>query len=952
MRRKKIFSTIMSIVLVVGLMPSLAFASEQNSEAEEKDVAASVEQPTDKQAKEDLVDSAAVEEPLPDSVLPQESNASSDASMQSEDNEIALYSVIGSQYVYDIDYQQVDESTKVQISLPNYQGLMSSGRADSVTVTAQMQYSGVVTRSASVTVSLEDVADPGALAVMDLGDYGKFSVSADFYKNGTLVHSGDAQTLGIVASEYNIAPVSATLPVTFFSLSLFGSNNIRYNSDGGIVPTIVMMERPSSWNWNSLPEGVYGLPYLSIDELTYQPASFGDASNLFRSHIGAMDQYVKDLYELNPSSKFNLYLVDYYLGIIQSSLYANGIPQNQYTVTVLSDGSFSYNKFGSVYSSSDPAATDVQLQSEWNSAKQYAYDTGSVKSGFQSWMSSSYLYAVLGCESNIQWWLARPALLESGADGNVFGKAAQSNAKVVRFYIDRALKDLQTTGGDAAVSEFKAMYNFSDSYFADAEKAGKDVMLFLGTTVGNEGGTFGDYARFAMTFYGDKYAYYYKGHPGTPTDMYPEKQAELDALGIKDVDSSIAAELILFFYPDIYLSGYQSSTYASLQDASRAKGMFNTSKAQGMQNESYAVMDWFMTPVGDNTDASIRQLCSNHKSYLIEFNDEYLKSVDYTIAIWDNEAGSISFYKQGDSGYELVRVQNGDTQQSDVKTIAPSFNRDKSIDISSASMSSGANAQIWSNNRSIAQRFNFIKQGDYYIVQSVNSGKVLDVSGAASYSGANVQQYDRNNSAAQLWSVIDNGDGTVSMQSVCNGLFLDVSGAGDYDGANLQVWEGNGSAAQKFYLNGDFQTVANGTYRIASKVATESKVLDITGAGLDAGVNLQLWESNGTAAQAFNLNYDSSTGYYSLANSNSNKVLDVQWASADLGANVWQYDDNGSTCQKWSVERNDDGTFSLYTAMGTGYCLDVDGAQSSNGTNVQMWESNGTNAQKWELLVA
>jgi hypothetical protein len=32
------------------------------------------------------------------------------------------------------------------------------------------------------------------------------------------------------------------------------------------------------------------------------------------------------------------------------------------------------------------------------------------------------------------------------------------------------------------------------------------------------------------------------------------KTQELESLGITDVDSSIAAELILFFYPDIYLT--------------------------------------------------------------------------------------------------------------------------------------------------------------------------------------------------------------------------------------------------------------------------------------------------------------------------------------------------------------------------------------------------------------
>ena len=66
------------------------------------------------------------------------------------------------------------------------------------------------------------------------------------------------------------------------------------------------------------------------------------------------------------------------------------------------------------------------------------------------------------------------------------------------------------------------------------------------------------------SIYGDDYLYYYKGHPNTPAGMYPQKQEQLDRLGLTDVDSSVAAELILFFNPEIGLSGYVSSTYLSL----------------------------------------------------------------------------------------------------------------------------------------------------------------------------------------------------------------------------------------------------------------------------------------------------------------------------------------------------------------------------------------------------
>lgn len=578
-------------------------------------------------------------------------------SVSSGENGIATYSVYGSSYAYQVDYEQQAESTTVTVTLPNLDSLISMDKADSLTIEASMSYNGTITRFVTKKITLEELEGLGGSFGMDFQDYGKFQAVAKFYKDGALVKTGDTQTIGITANEYNIAPVSATLPVTFFSLCLWGDNDIRHNADGGIIPTIMLFERPNAYNWNNLPEGTYGLPFVSKEDIAYQPSDFGDAASAFMSHSQAMADYVADLYEMNPSSKFNLYCVDYYLGLIQTILYANDIPDGQYAITVLSDGSWSYSEFSYIYDSENPQATHNELIAEWNEAKEYARENGTVRDGFYLAGPRAMMYAAVDSEPNAQWWLARPALLESTGDGNVFGKQVQNNTdKVVRFYIDRKLKSLQAEG-DQSISEFKSLYNFSDSYFADAEAAGKDVMLFLGTTIGNEAGGFADYAKFAMTFYGDKYAYYYKGHPGSPTDFYPEKQQELNRLGITDVDSSIAAELILFFYPDIYLSGYTSSTYASISNPDMAKGLFRITKADALSSTSgdYSTMDWFISPIGDSTNSDIRALCKGGTNYLVEFSDAYLDTVDYDIGIWNATTETIEYYRQADNGaYEFI----------------------------------------------------------------------------------------------------------------------------------------------------------------------------------------------------------------------------------------------------------------------------------------------------------
>ena len=86
--------------------------------------------------------------------------------------------------------------------------------------------------------------------------------------------------------------------------------------------------------------------------------------------------------------------------------------------------------------------------------------------------------------------------------------------------------------------------------------------------------------------------------------LSPKSRNSFDRLGITDVDSSVAAELILFFNPEIGLSGYGSSTYNS---ASAAEGLWNR---EGRGLEAGAVIDYSIwiglaSPITEDTDAAI-----------------------------------------------------------------------------------------------------------------------------------------------------------------------------------------------------------------------------------------------------------------------------------------------------------------------------------------------------------
>ena len=849
-------------------------------------------------------------------------------------------------------------TTIVTIANDNFSALLDSAEVDAVRITAQVIYKGQVTRETVVDKNLSEIRN-GAFNV-DFGNYGKFNVKVDYLLDGTVVKTAGSTAVGVTADTYNIAPVSATLPVTFFSLNLWGDQSIR--STG---PVIAMLERPNAYNWDELPEGrdgyygMYSIPYLSESDVSYQPGDFDQAGNLFNNRIGIVADYVHDLMELDPTSHINLYCVDVYARIIPRVLYANLIPEDQYSIFLLSDGSFSPIQFGKIYSSSDNAAVNAQHVKEWNEAKAATYRTGTLDPRLDDYgFYSSCIWALVDAEPNAQWWVARKDLIKSSGDDNAFGKTVQANDKLVQVNISNLLKtNIQPSEQNTA--EFKALYNFNDGYFKAAEENGKDVMMFLGTRVTSEQ-AFSEYARFAQLYYGDSYEYYYKGHPGTPSSLYPNKVKQLEGLGITDVDSSVAAELILFFNPDIYLSGYQSSTYASVPSG-MAKGMFEMTKAQGLAQPQYSDMDYWSSRITDATDATIKALSvSGHSNFLVEFSDDVSSAKGYDIAIWDATDSIAKFYKKEGTSYRLVDQSKSDYQKPAVEAgeyvIKSALSQRSVLDVAGGSQNDCANVQLYSYNGSAAQKWSVTFDDDgYATIKNVGSGKVLDAQYGNSSSGTNVWQYAGSDAnKAQKWRITANDDGTVSIVSALSStLAIDVSNGSSANGSNVQLWNSNGSRAQKFTfvatspkVSADGQAdIADGYYTFTTATDLKHK-LDVQGWSKSNGAPLQLWDSTDGENQAFWIQKQGN-GFYSITSAWSGKSLDVDSGCVMPGSKIQQWvfsEDNGN--QKWAIYANEGGSYTLRN-VASGLYLTLDGNRAGNGTAVVGSLANGLENQRW-----
>ena len=290
-----------------------------------------------------------------------------------------------------------------------------------------------------------------------------------------------------------------------------------------------------------------------------------------------------------------------------------------------------------------------------------------------------------------------------------------------------------------------------------------------------------------------------------------------------------------------------------------------------------------------------------------------------------------------------------------VYIIKSNLDNSKVIDITNASVDEGANVQLYSANSTIAQKFIFRANSDnYYTIENMKSGKVLTVDGenviqaAATEAGAT--------DGTQLWQVAKLASGNYSIISKATGNVLDVTDGETTDGTNIGVHANNGTASQQFILKETAKVTAtapieDGTYTINS-ILGKNLSLDVTGRSTQDGANTQLYTTNGTPAQSFTFERNADTGFYTIytgtVEGEGRKVLDVAGAGLVAGTNVNQWTANGTIAQQWLVIDNEDGTYSIASRC-NGLYLDISGAGTANGTNVQIWDNNGTNAQKFNL---
>jgi len=138
----------------------------------------------------------------------------------------------------------------------------------------------------------------------------------------------------------------------------------------------------------------------------------------------------------------------------------------------------------------------------------------------------------------------------------------------------------------------------------------------------------------------------------------------------------------------------------------------------------------------------------------------------------------------------------------------------------------------------------------WYNVVNVNSGSCLDDAGFSNQNGATLQQWACNNGgqANQRWQFRPTGDGYYEVHvQQAQALAWDVADWGTGNGSRVQLWTYGGGQNQQWKAI----SVGGGAYKFVGR--SSGKCLDVPGASKSNGVQLQIYDCNGTAAQSFKL---------------------------------------------------------------------------------------------------
>ena len=392
---------------------------------------------------------------------------------------------------------------------------------------------------------------------VEFNNYGSWALEIQYHRDNRVVAKGN-RIINIEAPEYNIAYLSATLPVEIFLIKLWDITSEKY-------PTIVALER-LLFDYKALPENVFPFPLATEGELN-------TANTGFFRYAQRVVSYIGNLYKMNPNTKIHLYLCDHQAYFSLAFLYANKIPEKNFTVHLLSDGTGSYEAFKYIFGNSEAEQTYNAMKATWELSKQEA-----VRTGVQKWRKETfikcgepsvsktqkseshmielsnrlaYAYVITRESQNFKWIMHNPDLLDCGDSAH--------------FPVPVSIEKINFSAGLKSLEQHKEelirMLGLDYSVFEESYSSGKKICILFGSYPPSSVDF--QYVDATIKRFDRGFDYYFKEHPRTVMDK--ERRRAIEDRGIIFLDPRIPTEIYMMIDSDICLAGYHSTSFLSIE---------------------------------------------------------------------------------------------------------------------------------------------------------------------------------------------------------------------------------------------------------------------------------------------------------------------------------------------------------------------------------------------------
>lgn len=264
----------------------------------------------------------------------------------------------------------------------------------------------------------------------------------------------------------------------------------------------------------------------------------------------------------------------------------------------------------------------------------------------------------------------------------------------------------------------------------------------------------------------------------------------------------------------------------------------------------------------NGTDAQAFKVTHDSQGYVTFTNVNSGKVLDVAGSRAGNNANVQQYSLDGSRAQKWIVQKNG-SGYTIISALDPNFVLDLSgaLVMNGRNIglyqNNGSKAQQWNFSKHMtdrercdlfaAQNKDKIADGVYYI-KNKNVNYALDVYGGSLYGGANVQLYSLNRSNAQKWKITHDSKGYVMFQNVGSGMYLTAGGSGN--SANVYQQKQSNGYNQKWIIMFD----TNSNLRIVSALHS-NRVLDVHGGMIRNFSNIQLYDSNNSNAQKWVFEY-------------------------------------------------------------------------------------------------